>query len=75
MAYWAMMSLRHSAVRKVDTVFRIRAGGFCVGAGGIGVDIELAAGGELGGEEGWVDGVLRHDELAPFGGKEDGHCA
>ena len=27
MAYWAMMSLRHSAVRKVDTVGRIRAAG------------------------------------------------
>jgi hypothetical protein len=38
------------------------------------VEIELEAGGKVGGEDGRVDGVLRHDELAPFGGEECGHC-
>ena len=40
---------------------------------GVLVEIEIEAAGEPGGEEGGVDGVLGHDELAPFGGKEGGH--
>ncbi len=39
------------------------------------VEIKLDAGGEWGGvRRAGVDGVLGHDELAPLGGEEGGHC-
>lgn len=47
------------------------AAGF--GAGGWAVEIELEAAWEVGLEERGLDGVLRHDELAPLGGEEGGH--
>jgi hypothetical protein len=32
------------------------------------VEIQFEAGGKVGSKEGGIDGVLSHDELAPFGG-------
>ena len=37
------------------------------------VEIEFEPIGKMWGEDGGIDGVLSHDELAPFGGEEGGH--
>ena len=42
--------------------------------GVVAVEIEFDAWRKVGSEECGVDGVLGHDELAPFGGQESGHC-